>query len=449
MESINVITKCLIIAAGQGSRLKSKGGIKPLVDLLGLSLIERAIHSTIKAGISDFYIVTGYKGAIVRNFLDSLTFEKSIRLIHIINDDWERGNGISVLKAKGIIKEKFLLLMCDHIFDYTILTNVINKCDFNFDVTLVVDYNLKNEDVDMDDVTKVLVVDGTILSIGKTIVKFNAYDTGIFICSPSIFNALEESSKNSDDSLTGGIHLLAAQKSVGGVDILNKYWIDVDNLTTFNKAVALLLLSTRNIKDGIVSSKINRFISIKITKELIRTKINPNQITIFNFILCIISAILFSMGSIITLITAGIIVQLVSILDGCDGEIARLKFKDTKIGEWLDYTLDRYGEAIILAGLCYHVTIINNQAIYLWFGILLIIGTVINDYLMEIFQKAAKIGLLKENKLVISRDVRLFVIFIGSVSIVPIFTVAFLSVVLNIKNLYNIFNLLIKKNINN
>ncbi len=47
--------KCLIIAAGQGTRLKAKGEIKSLVPLLGVPIIERVIRSAVKGGADDFY----------------------------------------------------------------------------------------------------------------------------------------------------------------------------------------------------------------------------------------------------------------------------------------------------------------------------------------------------------------------------------------------------------
>ncbi len=53
--------KCLIIAAGRGSRLSNKGDSKPLVSLLGLTLIERIILTAKRSGITDFYIVTGFE----------------------------------------------------------------------------------------------------------------------------------------------------------------------------------------------------------------------------------------------------------------------------------------------------------------------------------------------------------------------------------------------------
>jgi len=64
--------KCLIIAAGQGTRLKKKGEVKPLVSLLGVPLIERVIRSAIEGGATEFYVVTGYQEMLITNFLKHL-----------------------------------------------------------------------------------------------------------------------------------------------------------------------------------------------------------------------------------------------------------------------------------------------------------------------------------------------------------------------------------------
>jgi len=113
--------KCLIIAAGRGSRLSDKGNSKPLVPLLGLPLIERTILTAKKSGIDDFYVVTGYEGQRVRRYLDKFSKRTNTNITHVINEEWEKDNGISVLKARDLIKEPFILLMADHIFDYSIL----------------------------------------------------------------------------------------------------------------------------------------------------------------------------------------------------------------------------------------------------------------------------------------------------------------------------------------
>jgi len=52
--------KCLIIAAGKGHRLRSKGDSKPLTPLFDIPLIERVIRCALEAGADDFFVVTGY-----------------------------------------------------------------------------------------------------------------------------------------------------------------------------------------------------------------------------------------------------------------------------------------------------------------------------------------------------------------------------------------------------
>ena len=61
--------KALILAAGQGTRLRPIGDTKPLVQLLGLGLIERVILTAKKSGIKEFCIVTGYHGEKIREHL--------------------------------------------------------------------------------------------------------------------------------------------------------------------------------------------------------------------------------------------------------------------------------------------------------------------------------------------------------------------------------------------
>ncbi len=91
--------KCLILAAGKGTRLRKRGNTKPLISLLGVPLIERTIRSAIDAGVDEFFVVTGYNGDRIRPFLDSLASRCGAKIAHLVNDDWEQGNGLSVQTA--------------------------------------------------------------------------------------------------------------------------------------------------------------------------------------------------------------------------------------------------------------------------------------------------------------------------------------------------------------
>ncbi len=101
--------KCLIVAAGQGARLREKGELKPLIPIKGVPLIERVIASARAAGVEAFYVVSGYRGDELRRALNAFAARQDVRITHIVNEQWDRANGVSVLAAKAQIGEPFLL----------------------------------------------------------------------------------------------------------------------------------------------------------------------------------------------------------------------------------------------------------------------------------------------------------------------------------------------------
>ena len=240
------IMKCLIIAAGKGSRLQSIADLKPLIPLKNIPLIERVVNSAIEAGADDFYVVVGYKGADVRAHLEKVGRSKSVSITVIENKDWERANGISVLKAQPYLNEPFLLMMADHIFDPEIARLLISQSENNEGLLLAVDENLGNSFVDMDDVTRVLTQDNRIKNIGKGIETYNCFDTGIFLCDPVLFAAINNSSKKGDESLSGGVRNLARQGKAKTVPINGSFWCDIDDPTNFKQAEEYLTSSVKN-----------------------------------------------------------------------------------------------------------------------------------------------------------------------------------------------------------
>jgi len=192
--------KCLILAAGQGTRLRWRGEVKPLVPLLGVPLIERIIRSAMEGGVDDFYVVTGYEGEKVGDFLQHLSGRVNVAITRIQNKEWQKENGFSVLQARELLDEPFVLLMGDHLFDPAIIRSLQQQPLKEGEILLAVDTNTNNPLVDLEDVTKVRVIDGLIQNIGKTIDDFNGFDTGIFLCTPTIFESLEHASQIKHDT---------------------------------------------------------------------------------------------------------------------------------------------------------------------------------------------------------------------------------------------------------
>ena len=93
-------------------------------------------------------------------------------------------------------------------------------------------------------------------------------------------------------------------------------------------------------QDGFVSRVLNRPISRRITHLLLKFPIHPNAWTIAIFVLPLIACIFFIRGNYLSVVIGAAIFQVFSILDGCDGEIARAKNLESKFGERLDYFSD-------------------------------------------------------------------------------------------------------------
>lgn len=429
--------KCLIIAAGKGTRLRRKGEVKPLIPILGVPLIERVIRTAKQAGADNFYVVLGYEAKKIETFLNQLSQILNIRITTIQNDDWGKENGYSVLKAKEFISEPFILLMSDHLFAPSIIQSLQSQSLRDGEILLAVDTNINNPLIDMDDVTKVKFENTYISNIGKSIDDFNGFDTGIFYCTPTIFDALEDSQNmHNDTTLSGAIRLLADKKRAK-VHKIDKFWIDIDDEKAFKKAKRKLLETLKSkTNDGPVSRWLNRPVSIRCSSWLVNYNITPNQISIFSFLLSLVAALFFATGDYLYLLIGGILAQFASIIDGSDGEVARLKYLSSEYGGWFDAVLDRYADAFLLFGLTWYVYIQNNAPLVLIIGFSAIIGSFMLSYTADKYDKLMKNRINKGIRL--GRDVRIFLIFLGAIFNLPYLVLAVIAIVMNIETIRRI-----------
>lgn len=418
--------QCLILAAGEGSRLASNGDLKPLFRVAGLPLLERAVVSAHRAGATDIYVVTGYRASEVEAFLADLTRRRGIPVQWLRNADWQDGNGRSVLRARDEFDEPFLLLMGDHVLDQSILHTLAGEAIGADELVLAVDSAIDdNPTVDVVDVTRVR-LDGTrINDIGKGIPQFDAYDTGAFLCSPSLFDALEESLRDGDSTLSGGVRRIAARGKARVVDINGHYWVDVDTRADADKARALLYASLAKPHDGWIARTINRRLSLGLLTPLLLRLfggITANQVTLLSLLVAGAAAGFFFAA---LPLLGGIAVQLSSVLDGSDGEVARLKKQESDFGRFFDAVVDRYADAIILFSMFFFAwTSVEIAAllgaahdpVILGAGLLAITGNLMVSYTSA--KSVADLGYAYQGGWIASgrgRDLRLFLLFLGGV----------------------------------
>jgi choline kinase len=186
--------RCVILAAGRGSRLAAGAGPKPLLPVLGLPLLERTIVTASEAGLSEFFVVTGCQAARVESFLSALRLRRNLEISAIRNEAWEAGNASSLLAARHVLDEDFVLLVADHVFDAAILRRLLGQQLDEGEIVLAVDFRVDdNALVDVEDATKVAVRGQWVAAVGKELTEYDAFDTGFFLCSPAILPAFEVS----------------------------------------------------------------------------------------------------------------------------------------------------------------------------------------------------------------------------------------------------------------
>jgi CDP-L-myo-inositol myo-inositolphosphotransferase len=385
--------KALIIAAGQGRRLNdlTNDQPKPLIQLLGLSLIERVILTAKHAGIHDFVITVGYLGDKIRATLGDGR-GLGVRIDYVQNKEWEKGNGASVLRATPLLNENFILLMSDHIFDDRILKGLVDH-ELGSSVVLAVDRRAP-----WPGDTKVLEARGKILSIGKDIEESNCIDTGIFLCSPRLLAFAEEAVKEGKTELADVIDKAARNGEAEVFDITRMeshssrmgkgttpWWIDIDTREDLRKAEQYLIKKENSLKTlcllhrnmifrkfGVIEDRIREGVATLLLE--LGIPITPNQITILSFVVGILSGVSFALSH---LLLGGILYYLSDVLDGVDGVVARRTGTATTYGAYLDSCLDRYVDVFVVLGICVHF----SQVGYIWIiGVLAITGNLMISY---------------------------------------------------------------------
>jgi 1L-myo-inositol 1-phosphate cytidylyltransferase len=220
--------QCLILAAGNGTRLRVSSGLpKPLVPFRGKPILENVILSAEQAGIDQFVIVVGYRSDLIRRWFDSSQLVGRVSVTWVENPEVHKHNGISALKARDQIREDFLLLMADHLFEPETARALMAQPLAPGEVVLAVDPRIDRV-FDLEDATKVRRERNLIVDIGKEIAQPDALDTGMFWCTPALFDRLDSAIRDGNCSLSDGMLKLARERKLRALEIGEARWQDLD-----------------------------------------------------------------------------------------------------------------------------------------------------------------------------------------------------------------------------
>ena len=137
--------------------------------------------------------------------------------------------------------------------------------------------------------------------------------------------------------------------------------------------------------DGIFA-RTNRRISIPISRRIIPFPITPNMVSLFTLGVSFAAGGCFALGGYWNVLTGAVLSWLSSVLDGCDGEVARLKLQVSAFGCWLETVCDNLYYLFIFGGMTLGLARSSGNRSYLAWGGLLLFGATMS-FLMTGLQR--------------------------------------------------------------
>ncbi|HSJ50362.1 MAG TPA: NTP transferase domain-containing protein, partial [Actinomycetota bacterium] len=336
----------VVLAAGRSERLNdvTGGGSKALVRVGGRSLVERAVRGLLAEGIERVVVVVGYQAGPVAAVVDRLA---PGHVKAALAEDWELGNGASLAAAGPYVagEDLFLLVTTDHVFGDGALTALTRSAESGRPGVLV-DHEPDPEA--WAEGTRVRLRQEHVVEFSKEL-DDPAIDCGAFLLTPGVFDAQRRAAARGDATLAGAVTELARSVPLAAVPLpRSAWWQDVDTPEDLRRVSKLLRRSLTKDADGPVSRYLNRPISSRLSMGLAHLPIHPDVVSFVAFGMAVAAGVALGAGA---AILGAILVHVSSVLDGVDGEIARLQVRASRAGALLDGILDRVADAAVLAGL--------------------------------------------------------------------------------------------------
>jgi phosphatidylglycerophosphate synthase len=138
---------------------------------------------------------------------------------------------------------------------------------------------------------------------------------------------------------------------------------------TVQRAEDALMKSLVKPADGIISRNLNRKISTAISRRLAPHSIKPNHVTAVVFLIGALSGPLAYTGTYLGFVLGAFCYWFSAVLDGCDGELSRLKYQSTPLGAWLDTIVDDMVGLSYVAGMYAALARDRENPFWFWLGI--------------------------------------------------------------------------------
>lgn len=392
------IQQALILATRTTS---IRGRTKPLalVQSGGVALLKRTILTCKREGVRRFVVV--YAHAAVRDAIAADPQLAALDIEWVHNADRPAEDAYSLLRARSHLRGEFFVVPADRVFAPQILGRLLEEPLDG--VTLAVRKLDGRTPAAFDDGALGLRLGGsgaTASIDGRRVEGVATGDdadvqlTGIAAAGRALLEAAETvAAEGGLLTLTRAIDRLARDGRARVADVGDAYCQDLYTPQGRKLAQGLLIKSLRKSVDGIIARHVNRRFSLAMSRWLMNTPVRPNHVTAFSLLVSVAAA--FAAGAAtaanpLWLVVGAVLWQLASMLDGIDGELARLKFAESKMGEWFDTLTDDVGKFVFFIGAGIGVSAMTGQSV--WLALSVVAVAIQMTLAINLYRKLLKAG---------------------------------------------------------
>jgi 1L-myo-inositol 1-phosphate cytidylyltransferase / CDP-L-myo-inositol myo-inositolphosphotransferase len=334
-----------------------------LVRCGGITLLKRAILTLARNGVRRFVIVIGDPEIRRAALADKQLADASFEMVWVHNAERPEDDAYSMWRARPHLRGEFFVAPVDRVFSGDVLKALLAEPLEGATLAVAKGDRLalppaeQSVEVHMRD---------RVAAIGG---RADAWTTGVFTADRSLFDALDRRGSDGDPRPLGeALAELATHGTVRAADIGDAWWHPVRDPSELRRAQAVLIRSLRKSVDGVIARHINRRFSLAATRLLMNTAIRPNHVTAFSLLVSVAAALTAARATAAApwwLIVGAVLWQLASMLDGIDGELARLKFQGSKLGEWFDTLTDDLGRFVLFIGSGIGVSAVTGNPLWM------------------------------------------------------------------------------------
>jgi len=174
--------------------------------------------------------------------------------------------------------------------------------------------------------------------------------------------------------------LLTTAKAVNALDVSPYLWLPLSHLNQdeIDQVEAQLLQRLGRHGDSPVVRLIARRLSRTVTHKLIHTSIRPNHVTVVSGAIGICGALCLAQPHIGWQVIGSLLFLLSTVVDGCDGELARLTFQESSFGAKLDVTMDNVVHGVLFPAIAIGLYREQQNPVYLVLGALALGGVLLS-----------------------------------------------------------------------